>query len=72
MRKHFLIFSIEEQLIQITPRDWARDNQQYFLDHNFENAINEPTTNTIENYLIANLGFTMIADKNIVLVYNFN
>jgi hypothetical protein len=68
-REHFLIYLINEILQQTTPKDWARANQHYFPDYNFMNANNTPTTDAIEAYLVTHLGFTMLANNEIVICY---
>lgn len=71
-RKHFIIYYHDNKLIQTTPKNWARNNKKEFPKHNFEDSDNTPTTEAIENYLINQYGFKILADSELVICYKLN
>jgi hypothetical protein len=64
-RRHYVIYFDDELLIETTPKDWARENENLFPDYNFD--VEMPTSNKIESYLVAEKGFTRIESKNRVI-----
>jgi hypothetical protein len=62
-KKHYVIYFDENtnQAITKTSKEWARDNQDYFMPkYNFIDKT--PTSNKIDHFLVDILGFTLISD----------
>ncbi|WP_291098488.1 MULTISPECIES: hypothetical protein [unclassified Flavobacterium] len=61
-KKHYVIYFDENinQAVTKTSREWARDNQNHFPDYDFIESI--PTSNTIDHFLVDELGYTLISD----------
>lgn len=62
--KHFLIFYKRGTgtFIVTEPRPWARENQAHFPNYDF--ISDEPTTNTICDYLVKEFNFVKQVDKS--------
>lgn len=68
-KKHFIIYNNGGVLSATTPKDWARAHRNYFPTFSFIGSDNTPTVDTIENYLINNMGFSRIVNNEIVMCY---
>lgn len=64
-RKHYVIFFENEELIQTTPKDWAREHEDEFPNFNFNEKM--PTTDQISAHLVQNYGYTRIEGRNRVV-----
>ncbi|HCY82128.1 MAG TPA: hypothetical protein DHV22_11255 [Xanthomarina gelatinilytica] len=71
-KKHFLIFYSYNALAKISPRKWARYNQQLFPQYGFTCNEDHPTTNQIINFIVANYDFKRVENNEIVIHYNFS
>lgn len=60
-KKHYVIFFEDERAKTLLSKDWARNNQHCFPEYDFNSKA--PTSNTIDHYLVENLGFTLISDN---------
>ena len=72
--KHFLIYYKKGTgtFVVTEPLPWARENQQFFPNFNFQGR-NYPRTNEIEKWLIENKGFKrVLKGGRVVLLQNLN
>lgn len=72
--KHFMIYYQRGTgtYVVTEPRPWARENQHYFPNYNFQ-PNNHPTTNAIEAWLIENKKFQKVVDDDsISLIQNID
>lgn len=73
MAKQFIIYYKRGTgtFVVTEPRPWARENQHLFPDYDFVN--NHPTSNAIQDYLIANFGFVVgHNDDEISVIHNLD
>jgi hypothetical protein len=73
-RKHFMIYYQKGAgtYVVTEPRPWARENQHYFPNYNFQ-PDNYPITNIIEEWLISNRDFERVVyNESISLIQNFD
>lgn len=64
MAKHFMIYYQKGTgtFVVTGPKPWARENQHYFPNYNFQGK-NIPTTGVIETWLINNRNFQRVVDN---------
>ncbi len=74
MAKHFMIYyKIGTGTFIVTePLPWARENQHFFPNYNFQDG-NVPTTDFVEAWLIANMNFVRVVNNgDVSLIQNVN
>lgn len=62
-KNHYVVYFEKGIAISKTSKEWVRDNQSYFPKYSFLNSDNEPTSITIDLYLVDKLSYTLISDK---------
>ena len=70
-KKHFVLYNNGGVISATTPKDWARANQDLFLNYNFIDSKNTPTVAVIEKKL-TKLGFSYLQNNEIVVFYQYN
>lgn len=64
MKKHLVIYFENDILISKSVKDWARENQDYFRNHDFLTPNTTPTSIEIDLFLVNHLNYSMISDEN--------
>jgi hypothetical protein len=68
-RKHIVLFYDGDNLIETTPRNWARNNQSYFSNYTFENSDSTPVSEAVNIVLVNQLGFVRIENNVKVICF---
>lgn len=72
-RRHILIYTERNKLINTTPRKWARKNKAYFTNYSFvDKQNNHPTSDEIVSYLENNFSFKTVSDNTIAIHYKLD